>query len=186
MKFNGITKREEGKFITRYDISYTTEDGIDKNYEIISRDKNLKTEADLKNPKQDGVVIIVTDEKDEKILLNKEFRMAVDRAVYNFPAGLIDPGEDAKTAAKRELKEETGLNLISVKTQLFDSYSAIGFSNETNAVIIGTAAGEFMKSSSTLEEIDAKWYTKAEVRKLLENNHFAARTQAYCYLWSKE
>ena len=30
MKYLGITKGDEGKFITRYDIHYQTEDGQDK------------------------------------------------------------------------------------------------------------------------------------------------------------
>ena len=46
-------------------------------------------------------------------------------------------------AAKRELKEETGLDLIVIEDKLYDSYSAIGFSNETNAVVIGKACGKF-------------------------------------------
>jgi len=111
--------------------------------------------------------------------------MAVGGFVYNFPAGLIDKGETPQEAGKRELKEETGLDVISIEDTLFDSYSAIGFSNETNAVIIGKADGTFAPSTSTLEEISAAWYTKAQVRGLLKDKHFAARTQAYCYLWSK-
>lgn len=69
----------------------------------------------------------MTDTKGEKLLLNKEYRMAVGDYVYNFPAGLIDAGETAEVAAARELKEETGLELVSIKDTLFDSYSAIGF-----------------------------------------------------------
>ena len=88
-------------------------------------------------------------------------------------------------AAARELREETGLTLLSIEDKLYDSYSAIGFSNETNAVVIGKASGEFAPSTSTLEEIEAAWYTKKQVKELLKNNHFAARTQAYCYMWSK-
>lgn len=186
MKFNEIKKVHQGKFISRYDISYTTVDGQEKSYEMISRDPNLKNLDELNNHGTDGVVIVVTDRTGEKILINREFRMAVGAFVYNFPAGLIDEGEDAETAAKRELKEETGLDLISVEDQLFDSYSAIGFSNETNAVIIGRAEGEFASSTSTLEEISAAWYTKEEVRELLKDNYFAARTQAYCYMWSRQ
>lgn len=185
MEYKGIRKVNEGKFITRYDLEYETKDHKKKVYEIISRDKNIDSIDTLRNSHTDGVVIIMTDEDDEKILLNKEYRMSVGGFVYNFPAGLIDDGETPEQAARRELKEETGLNIIQIEDQLFDSYSAIGFSNETNAVIIGKAEGTFAPSTSTLEEIYAGWYTKAEVRELLKDKHFAARTQAYCYMWSK-
>ncbi len=185
MEYKGIKKINEGKFITRYDLEYETNDNQKKVYEIISRDKDIKTLEQLNNNHTDGVVIIMTDTTGEKILLNREYRMAVGGFVYNFPAGLIDKGETPQEAGKRELKEETGLDVIRIEDTLFDSYSAIGFSNETNAVIIGKADGTFAPSTSTLEEISAAWYTKAQVRELLKDKHFAARTQAYCYLWSK-
>ena len=184
MRFDKIVKVHEGAFIDRYNVSYTTQDQRKKVYEIISRNKDLKTLEDLHNPHTDGVVIIMTDAGGEKILLNMEFRMAVGECVYNFPAGLIDSGETPKEAAARELREETGLEIVEIADQLYDSYSAIGFSNETNAVVIGTAAGTFAPSTSTMEEIQAGWYTKEEVKNLLKNKHFAARTQAYCYLWA--
>lgn len=185
MKFKKIQKVHEGAFISRYNITYITEDNVEKIYEIISRNKNLQEIGDIQNPHTDGVVIIMTDENNEKILLNREFRLSVADYVYNFPAGLIDEGESPEIAAARELKEETGLDIICIEDKLCDSYSAIGFANETNAVVIGRAKGDFAPSSSTLEEIEAGWYTRQEVKKLLESSRFAARTQAYCYLWSK-
>ena len=185
MEFQGIEKVHEGRFIDRYNLTYITKDNKTKVYEIISRNKDLTGPEEIRNPHTDGVVIVVTDQNDEKILLNREFRMAVNDYVYNFPAGLIDPGETPEIAAARELREETGLTLLSIEDKLYDSYSAIGFSNETNAVVIGKASGEFAPSTSTLEEIEASWYTKEQVKELLKNNHFAARTQAYCYMWSK-
>jgi len=53
-------------------------------------------------------------------------------------------------------------------------------------VIVGTASGEILPSDSDLEEIEAFWYTKAEIRALLKVARFAARTQAYCALWSRK
>lgn len=185
MKYKGIQKKEEGKFITRYDITYETVDGIEKVYEIISRNKNLSNYEDLHNGIPDAVVIIATDQNDEKILLNKEFRMAVGDWVYNFPAGLIDPGENPKDSAVRELWEETGLELYEIDDMIGISYSAVGFSNETNVCIVGKARGEIRPSTSTVEEIEAGWYSKAEIRELLKTQCFAARTQAYCYVWSR-
>lgn len=185
MKFIGIEEREKGKFISRYDISYETVNGNKKVYEIISRKKQLNTHAELKGNAPDAVVIIVTDENDERILLNKEFRMAVGDYVYNFPAGLIDEGENPEEAAIRELKEETGLELYEINDTIGLSYSAVGFSNELNVCVVGRARGEFAMSTSDVEEIEAGWFTKEEVRDLLKKYRFAARTQSFCYLWSR-
>jgi ADP-ribose pyrophosphatase len=185
MKFKGIEKKEEGKFITRYDIEYETVDNKDKVYEIISRNHSLETLEELNGTKPDSVVIIATDEKGERILVNKEYRMAVGNWVYNFPAGLIDAGEDPYESAKRELWEETGLELYEIDDFIGPSYSAVGFSNEINVCVVGKARGEFKPSTSTAEEIEAGWFTKDEMKELLKTQRFAARTQAYCYLWSR-
>lgn len=186
MKFKSIKKIHEGKFISRYDVTYETIDNQEKVYEMISRDRNLTCLDDIKNDRQGAVVMIMHDESGERILLNREFRMAIGRPIYNFPAGLIEPGETVYESAKRELKEETGLDLISIEDRLFDSYGSVGFANEKNSCVIGVAGGKFAPSTSTFEEIEAAWYTKAEVRELLKDRYFAARTQTYCYMWSKE
>ena len=183
MKFIGIEKKEQGKFITRYDITYETEDKKHKIYEMISRNKNIKSLEDLKGKVADAVVIIACDETGEKILLNKEFRLAAGEWVFNFPAGMIEDGETVEQAAVRELSEETGLELYEINDLMNTSYSAVGFSNETNVSVVGRARGEFRKSTSAAEEISAAWYTKDEVAKLLENEKFAARTQMFCYMW---
>ena len=184
MQYQGIKKIQEGKFITRYDVTYMTEEGHTKVYEIVSRNRNIQTLEELQNKVPDSVVMILTDETGERILLNREYRMAMAQWLYNFPAGLIDPGETPEESARRELWEETGLSITRVDDILDNSYSAIGFSNERNICVFGTAAGEFRKSTSDAEEIISGWYTKEEVRKLLRSEAFAARTQAYCCAWA--
>lgn len=186
LKFKNIKKLNEGRFITRYDITYETIDGHEKIYEIISRDKKLDNFESLHDRLTDAVVIIMHNRDNTKILINKEYRLAVGDWVYNFPAGLIDPGEDAVMAAKRELKEETGLEIVEITDTIGESYSAVGFSNEMNVCVVGVAEGEFAPSTSTVEEIEPGWYTRDEIRELLKKYRFAARTQAYCYVWSKE
>ena len=49
MNFKGIEKKEAGKFITRYDITYETVDNQKKVYEIISRKKDMETLAKYRN-----------------------------------------------------------------------------------------------------------------------------------------
>jgi len=184
MNYKGIRKIHEGRFITRYDVEYVTAEGHEKTYEIISRNRNIQTLEELQNKTPDSVILIVTDESGERILVSREYRMAMAQWIYNFPAGLIDPGETPEESARRELWEETGLRLVRIDDVLDNSYSAIGFSNERNICIFGAAAGEFRKSNSDVEEIVPGWYTKEEMRKLLRTEPFAARTQAYCYAWA--
>ena len=184
MKYQGIKKIHEGKFITRYDVDYLTAEGRTKTYEIISRNKSIHSLEELQNHKADSVVMILTDESGDRILVSREYRMAMAQWIYNFPAGLIDPGETPEQSAKRELWEETGLELVRIDDILDNSYSAIGFSNERNVCVFGVARGEFQKSTSDAEEIIPGWYTREEIMKRLRTEAFAARTQAYCYAWA--
>ena len=128
--------------------------------------------------------MVLTDASGQRILVNREYRMAMAQWIYNFPAGLIDAGETPEQSARRELREETGLTLTRIDDVLDNSYSAVGFANERNVTVFGTAAGEFKKSTSDMEEIVPGWYTREEIKRLLRTEPFAARTQAYCYAWA--
>ena len=184
MQYTGIRKIQEGKFITRYDVDYVTREGHLKTYEIISRNRDIQTLDQLQNRTPDSVILILTDESGERLLVNREYRMAVAQWIYNFPAGLIDPGETPEESARRELWEETGLRLVRIDDVLDGSYSAVGFANERNVCIFGAAAGDFQRSTSDVEEIVPGWYTRAEILNLLRTEPFAARTQSYCYAWA--
>ena len=70
MKFKSIEKIHQGKFITRYDVNYETENGRKKRYEMISRNPNIKTFEDLHDSHTDAVVMIMHDAKNEQILLS--------------------------------------------------------------------------------------------------------------------
>lgn len=60
---------------------------------------------------QPAVAILAID-NEEKVILVKQYRAAVNRTIYEIPAGLLDmlnnDFEDPLTGAQRELEEETG------------------------------------------------------------------------------
>lgn len=69
---------------------------------------------------QHAVAVVAYDPKLDKLVMIRQFRLAAQMGVgkglsVELAAGLIDSGEDAITAATRELKEETGLDAIAVK-----------------------------------------------------------------------
>ncbi|MBC7503321.1 MAG: NUDIX hydrolase [Herminiimonas sp.] len=55
-----------------------------------------------------GAVVILPLFDDGSVLLERQFRYPLNRVFIEFPAGKIDPNEDALVCAKRELQEETG------------------------------------------------------------------------------
>ena len=73
-----------------------------------------------------GIVAIT---QDDEIILIKQYRKAIDKEIYEIPAGMIDFGEEPQKAALRELKEETGFD-AKKSEYLLETYSSPGFTNE--------------------------------------------------------
>ncbi|PKK39004.1 ADP-ribose pyrophosphatase [Clostridiaceae bacterium JG1575] len=55
-----------------------------------------------------GAVAILAVNEAGQILMEYQYRTAVDAVILEIPAGKVDPQEDRLEAAKRELEEETG------------------------------------------------------------------------------
>jgi 8-oxo-dGTP pyrophosphatase MutT (NUDIX family) len=83
----------QGKIFTMYQWEQELFNGKKAIFEKIERSDTVN-------------VIPVT--KDGKILLIKQEQPGIVKPFWGTPGGRVDPGEDALTAAKRELLEETG------------------------------------------------------------------------------
>ncbi|MDD6805032.1 MAG: NUDIX hydrolase, partial [Clostridiales bacterium] len=104
MKLIGFHKVKDGKYLKNYELTYLNKAGKEKVYEIVSR-KEINDISELGN-RVNGVSIVAIWE--EKLLLLKEFRMGVNRSIYNLCAGMIEEGESIEACIARELYEETG------------------------------------------------------------------------------
>lgn len=74
-----------------------------------------------------GVVVIPTI--GDRVVMIKQYRLAVDSWEWEFPAGIIDFGEEPEFAAIRELEEETGYKTNKIRSFGY-CYSSQGTSNE--------------------------------------------------------
>ncbi|HET7628558.1 MAG TPA: NUDIX hydrolase [Bacillales bacterium] len=70
----------------------------------ISEDEFSDIAVQAKQP--DSVVVLAKD--DDAFILIKQLRRPVGEHVIQLPGGGVEPGEDLESAARRELKEETG------------------------------------------------------------------------------
>lgn len=77
-----------------------------------------------------GACAILATTPDGGVVLVRQFREAVRRALLEIPAGLLDhPGEAARDCAARELLEETGYRAGEL-LRLGSLYSSPGFTDE--------------------------------------------------------
>ena len=83
-----------------------TTSGVERRYECVER---------VGSRVPDGVDVIAllrhrdaAEARDSEVVLIKQYRPPVNATVVEFPAGLVEPGEDALDAGLRELAEETG------------------------------------------------------------------------------
>jgi ADP-ribose pyrophosphatase len=109
-----------------------------------------------------GAVVILPLLADGRVLLERQYRYPNDRVFIEFPAGKIDPGEEALACAKRELEEETGYTATEWNF-VCTIHNAIAYSDEHLEIFLarglteGTARldeGEFIELfTATIPEL---------------------------------
>lgn len=180
MKLLNMSKIKDGKYLKNYELTYLNKSGKEKIYEIVSR-KNLENPTDL-GKKVSGVSIVAYH--GDKMLLLREFRMGVNKFVYNLCAGMLEENETIENCIARELYEETGLQISKIIKILKPSYSAVAISDTKTQIAFVEAFGNFDDHTSENEMITAKFYSKEEIAFLLETEEFSSRAQiaAYAFL----
>ena len=85
--------------------------------------------VDLEVVRHPGAAAVVPLKDDGTVILIRQFRHAAGGFIYEIPAGKLDPGEDPKVCAVRELEEEVGYRTD--KLDLLSSiFTAPGFTDE--------------------------------------------------------
>lgn len=179
MKLLNLKKVKDGKYLKNYELTYLNKKGKEKIYEIVSRHE-IADENELGNHVS-GVSVVAYCE--DKLLLLREFRMGVNHYVYNLCAGMIEDGESVEECIQRELYEETGLRLKKIIQILRPSYSALAISDIKTHIAFVEADGDFEDHTSDNEMIEAKFYSREEVRELLETEEFSSRAQLAAYFF---
>lgn len=178
-RINEIFQVTQNRFLNFFEMNVEDNAGRPFKYYMASRAKTIK-DLKCKNGKlkASGVIIYsVYGEKRDKIVMVRQYRFPLNDYIYEFPAGLVEDGEDFYDAGKRELYEETGLTLEPIKVpQGYDRpfFTSCGMTDEANATLFGYASGtlttSYLEASENLEIV---LVDKKEARRILKEENIA-------------
>lgn len=164
-----IKKLTDCQWLNLYEVAYADKTGATHQWVMSSR--NDKPIEQAVTP--DGVVIvsIIATPKGNRLVLTKEYRITLDDNEYGFPAGLIDAGETVETSVRRELKEETGLDVEMIHHVSPTVFSSTGVTDESSCMALVTATGEpSTHLNEAHEQIEVLLYDVDDIRTLLKSN----------------
>ncbi|WP_139902541.1 NUDIX hydrolase [Clostridium thermarum] len=171
-----LTALAETKFLNLYDAEYENKKGKTKHWIIASR-KNFETLKgqyfEGKEEKMDAVIIAALHVESKKIVCIRQFRVPLNDYVYELPAGLIDGNESMEVSVERELKEETGLKLVSINYEKTKKgvYATAGMSDESAAIVFCTCEGNISKEYlEEDEDIETILLSQQEAKDLLKSD----------------
>ena len=180
-EFYKLNKLTDCKWMNYFDIAFQRKGMSEKLWHMCSRKEKPIALADV----PDAVIIvpIIKTAEGPRLVVTKEFRVPIWDYEDGFPAGLIDGDEDIAQTVSRELKEETGLDLVKINYISRPVYSSAGMTDESCNMVMAEAAGtlsnEWLEDS---EDIETLLMDVEQIRQLLaSDNKISAKAWGLFY-----
>ena len=174
-RIKGIKKQTDNRFLNLYELDAIFRDGSRAPYYVASRRKDAESlKAATGDRHADGVILygVYGDQKD-RVVLVRQYRYPLGDYVYEFPAGLVEPGEDMLEAGIREMHEETGLNFTPVQTAR-PFFTTIGMTDESCGTVFGYCSGEpSVAGQEGTEDIQVVLADREECKRILKEENVA-------------
>ena len=173
-----ITKKTDNKYLHFYELEAIHRDGKITPYYVSSRATDInQLKAVTQENHPDGVILYgVYGEKKDKVVLIRQYRYPLGGYCYEFPAGLVEPGEDMVQAGIREMYEETGLTFIPKEAGCCSKpfFTTIGMTDESCGTVYGYCSGDpnnFHQEAS--EDIQVILADREECKRILKEENVA-------------
>ena len=177
-RIHGVRRLTDNRFLNLYELDASCRDGKHLQYYVASRAKETEHLKVLdRNRNADGVILYgVYGEQKDRIVLIRQYRYPLGDYVYEFPAGLVEPGECPKEAGIREFYEETGLRFTPVEGGAMERpfFTTVGMTDESCAMCFGYCEGTPTNvHQEEAEDIEVVLADRAECRRILREENVA-------------
>ncbi len=173
-----IEKKTNCRFLNFYEFEAVHRNGRRSPYYVASRATDIsQLKAVSRENKPDGVVLYgVYGPERDRVVLIRQYRFPLGGYVYEFPAGLVEPGEELLQAAVLEMYEETGLSFQPIESGSYSRpfFTTVGMTDESCATVFGCCTGDPTNCHEEPgEEIQVILADRAECRRILKEENVA-------------
>ena len=178
-KVKGAKKQTNNRFLNLFELEAEHRDGHVSPYFVASRvSQPEELKAVSHNKRCDGVIIYgVYGKKKDKVVLVRQYRYPIGGYIYEFPAGLVEDGEDMFEAGIREIFEETGLQFEPKKADAAYSrpfFTTVGMTDECCGTVYGYCSGTPSNlHQEASEDIEIVLADREECKRILKEENVA-------------
>ena len=177
-EIKSIQQKTHNRYLNYYELEAVHRDGSVSPYYMASRAKDANhLKAVTRENKPDGVILYgVYGEAKDRVVLIRQYRYPLGDYVYEFPAGLVEEGEEMGAAGIREMYEETGLVFTPVDAGSYSRpfFTTVGMTDESCGTVFGRCEGHPTNChQEASEEIQVVLADKEECRRILKEENVA-------------
>ena len=177
-EIKSIQQKTHNRYLNYYELEAVHRDGSVSPYYMASRAKDANhLKAVTRENKPDGVILYgVYGEAKNRVVLIRQYRYPLGDYVYEFPAGLVEEGEEMGAAGVREMYEETGLTFTPVDAGCYSRpfFTTVGMTDESCGMVFGYCSGTPTSiHEEASEEIQVILADRGEAKRILREENVA-------------
>ena len=177
-EIRSIQQKTHNRYLNYYELEAVHRDGSVSPYYMTSRAKDAsQLKAVTHQNRPDGVILYgVYGEEQDRVVLIRQYRYPLGDYVYEFPAGLVEEGEEMGAAGVREMYEETGLTFTPVDAGCYSRpfFTTVGMTDESCGMVFGYCSGTPTSiHEEASEEIQVILADRGEAKRILREENVA-------------